>query len=94
MQSVTSLEDLAAVMIVAGIVAVFFHYFKQPVVLDYIISRGDHRSPHTAVPSGERRRVDRNIGVTSSMPFIFIRPSPARLGEIEMLLTGIGGLGM
>ena len=46
MQSVTFLQDLAVVMIVAGVVAVFFHYFKQPVVLGYIIA-GVIIGPHT-----------------------------------------------
>src|SRR5512137_1313483 len=38
MHSVTFLQDLAVVMIVAGLVTVVFHRFKQPVVLGYILA--------------------------------------------------------
>ena len=38
MHGVAFLQDLAVVMIVAGIVTILFHRFKQPVVLGYIIA--------------------------------------------------------
>jgi CPA2 family monovalent cation:H+ antiporter-2 len=38
MHTVTFLQDLAVVMIVAGLVTIVFHRFKQPVVLGYIIA--------------------------------------------------------
>jgi len=38
MHSVTFLQDLAVVMIVAGLVTLICHRFKQPVVLGYIIA--------------------------------------------------------
>ena len=38
MHGLAFLQDLAAVMIVAGLVTVIFHRFKQPVVLGYIIA--------------------------------------------------------
>src|SRR5687768_15628755 len=40
------LQDLAVVMIVAGLVTILFHQFKQPVVLGYIIA-GVIIGPHT-----------------------------------------------
>ena len=40
------LQDLAVVMIVAGLVTILFHRFKQPVVLGYIIA-GVIVGPHT-----------------------------------------------
>jgi CPA2 family monovalent cation:H+ antiporter-2 len=46
MHTVTFLQDLAVVMIVAGLVTVIFHRFKQPVVLGYIIA-GVIIGPHT-----------------------------------------------
>lgn len=46
MHSVTFLQDLAVVMIVAGLVTVIFHRFKQPVVLGYILA-GLIIGPHT-----------------------------------------------
>lgn len=38
MHTVTFLQDLAVVMIVAGLVTIVFHRLKQPVVLGYIIA--------------------------------------------------------
>jgi len=46
MHPVTFLQDLAVVMLVAGLVTVIFHRFKQPVVLGYIIA-GVIIGPHT-----------------------------------------------
>src|SRR2546430_2309817 len=46
MHSITFLQDLAIVMIVAGLVTVVFHRFKQPVVLGYILA-GVIIGPHT-----------------------------------------------
>src|SRR5262245_43341253 len=46
MHSMTFLRDLAVVMIVAGVVTVLFHRFKQPVVLGYILA-GIIIGPHT-----------------------------------------------
>src|SRR5687767_7755936 len=44
--ALTFLQDLAVVMIVAGLVTVIFHRLKQPVVLGYIIA-GVIIGPHT-----------------------------------------------
>src|SRR5689334_18301121 len=38
MHSIIFLQDLAVVMIVAGVVTLIFHRFKQPVVLGYILA--------------------------------------------------------
>jgi CPA2 family monovalent cation:H+ antiporter-2 len=46
MHGITLLQDLAVVMIVAGLVTVLFHRLKQPVVLGYIIA-GVIIGPHT-----------------------------------------------
>lgn len=46
MHSVAFLQDLAVVMIVAGVVTLIFHRLKQPVVLGYIIA-GVIIGPHT-----------------------------------------------
>ncbi len=46
MDELAFLEDLAVVMIVAGLVTVIFHRFKQPVVLGYILA-GLIIGPHT-----------------------------------------------
>src|SRR6267378_3731909 len=46
MHTVTFLQDLAVVMIVAGLVTIIFHRLKQPVVLGYVIA-GVIIGPHT-----------------------------------------------
>jgi monovalent cation:H+ antiporter-2, CPA2 family len=52
MHSVAFLQDLAVVMIVAGLVTVIFHRFKQPVVLGYILAGviiGPHTPPYSLI---------------------------------------------
>lgn len=52
MHAETLLQDLAVVMIVAGLVTVVCHRFKQPVVLGYIIAGvivGPHTPPHPLI---------------------------------------------
>src|SRR5881628_4088523 len=46
MHTVMFLQDLATVLVVAGLVTVIFHRFKQPVVLGYVIA-GVIIGPHT-----------------------------------------------
>ena len=46
MHEVTFLQDLAIVMVVAGLVTVLFHRLKQPVVLGYVVA-GVIIGPHT-----------------------------------------------
>jgi CPA2 family monovalent cation:H+ antiporter-2 len=46
MHGVALLQDLAVVMIVAGVVTIIFHRLKQPVVLGYIVA-GVIIGPHT-----------------------------------------------
>ena len=49
MDEISFLQDLAVVMIVAGLVTIVFHRFKQPVVLGYILA-GLIIGPHTPGP--------------------------------------------
>ena len=52
MHAVNFLQDLAVVMIVAGLVTIIFHRFKQPVVLGYIIAGviiGPHTPPYALI---------------------------------------------
>src|SRR5215212_9714786 len=46
MPDVAFLQDLAIIMIVAGVVTIIFHRLKQPVVLGYILA-GLLIGPHT-----------------------------------------------
>ncbi|MBC9248696.1 potassium transporter [Pseudomonas alcaligenes] len=46
MHAISFIQDLAVIMLVAGVVTVLFHRFKQPVVLGYILA-GFIIGPHT-----------------------------------------------
>lgn len=61
MHAITFLQDLAIVMIVAGLVTVLFHRFKQPVVLGHIIAGviiGPHTPPFLLVHDGSQADLD------------------------------------
>lgn len=66
MHGITFLQDLAVVMIVAGLVTVLFHRFKQPVVLGYIIAGviiGPHTPPFPFIHDEETIRTLSELGV-------------------------------
>src|SRR6185503_15800221 len=63
---VTFLQDLAVVMIVAGLVTVLFHRFKQPVVLGYILAGfiiGPHTPPYPLIKDEETIKTLSELGV-------------------------------
>ncbi|MCK7577756.1 MAG: hypothetical protein MZV65_19475 [Chromatiales bacterium] len=49
MHGATFIQDLAAIMLVAGIITILFHRLRQPVVLGYILAGRHHRPAHPAV---------------------------------------------
>src|SRR5262245_29889510 len=52
MHGIALLQDLAIVLLVAGVVTVVFHRFRQPVVLGYILAGmiiGPHTPPYQLV---------------------------------------------
>jgi monovalent cation:H+ antiporter-2, CPA2 family len=60
------LQDLAVVMVVAGIVTVIFHRFKQPVVLGYILAGiivGPHTPPYALIHDEEAIKTLSELGV-------------------------------
>lgn len=66
MHGVTFLQDMAAVMIVAGLVTVLFHRFKQPVVLGYILAGfiiGPHTPPFPLVKDEETIKLLSELGL-------------------------------
>lgn len=66
MHTITFLQDLAVVMIVAGLVTVVFHRFKQPVVLGYMLAGyiiGPHTPPFSLITSTESINTLAEIGV-------------------------------
>ncbi|PZP21854.1 cation:proton antiporter [Pseudomonas kuykendallii] len=46
MHAISFIQDLAVIMLIAGVVTILFHRFKQPVVLGYIVA-GFLIGPHT-----------------------------------------------
>ena len=66
MHTLEFLQDLAVVMIVAGLVTILFHRFKQPVVLGYILAGfiiGPHTPPFALITSQESINTLADIGV-------------------------------
>lgn len=69
MHAIAFLQDLAVVMIVAGLVTVIFHRLKQPVVLGYILAGviiGPHTPPFPLINSEE------TITTLSQLGLIFL----------------------
>src|SRR3954463_2852552 len=69
MHAITFLEDLAVVMIVAGLVTIIFHKFKQSVVLGYILA-GVIIGPHT--PPFALIRDEHTIRILSELGVVFL----------------------
>lgn len=66
MHIATFLQDLAVIMIVAGLVTVIFHRFKQPVVLGYILSGvilGRHTPPVSLIHDENTVKTLAELGV-------------------------------
>ena len=66
MHSVVFLQDLAVVMIIAGLVTVIFHRFKQPVVLGYILAGviiGPYTPPAVLISDKETINTLAELGV-------------------------------
>src|SRR5262245_47017467 len=66
MGGIEFLQDLAVVMIVAGLVTVVFHRFKQPVVLGYILAGfiiGPHTPPWPLIKDEQAIRTLSELGV-------------------------------
>jgi CPA2 family monovalent cation:H+ antiporter-2 len=69
MHGVDFIQDLAAIMVIAGIVTVLFHRLKQPVVLGYIIA-GVIIGPHT--PPFALVNDERTIHVLAELGVVFL----------------------
>jgi len=66
MHGIAFLQDLAVVMIVAGLVTVVCHHFKQPVVLGYILAGviiGPHTPPFPFIKNQETIQTLAELGV-------------------------------
>src|ERR1700716_2876390 len=66
MHEIAFLQDLAVVMIVAGLVTIVFHRFRQPVVLGYILAGviiGPHTPPYALITNQETIKTLADLGV-------------------------------
>lgn len=85
MHAVSFLQDLAVVMIVAGLVTVIFHRFKQPVVLGYILAGfiiGPHTPPASFVHDEATIETLASVGVVLLMFSLGLEFSLRRLRQV------------
>ena len=98
MPDVGILQDLAIVMIVAGVVTIIFHRLKQPVVLGYVLAGlivGPHTLPITPVHDEARIRTISDLGLVFLMFGLGLHFSLRRLAQVGMsaLVAGIIEIG-
>src|SRR2546427_88754 len=85
MHGIAFLQDLAVVMIVAGLVTVVFHRFKQPVVLGYIIAGviiGPHTPPFPLIQSQETVTTLSELGIILLMFSLGLEFSLRKLRQV------------
>lgn len=85
MHSIAFLQDLAVVMIVAGLVTIVFHRFKQPVVLGYILAGviiGPFTPPFPLIHDRETIATLAELGVIFLMFSLGLEFSLRRLREV------------
>lgn len=85
MHDTTFLPDLAVVMIVAGLVTILFHKFKQPVVLGYIIAGviiGPHTPPYPLIHDEETINTLAELGVILLMFSLGLEFSLRKLSQV------------
>src|SRR5204862_4976064 len=85
MHGIEFLQDLAVVMIVAGLVTVVFHRFKQPVVLGYILAGviiGPHTPPFPFIKNQETIQTLAELGVILLMFSLGLEFSLRKLKQV------------
>jgi CPA2 family monovalent cation:H+ antiporter-2 len=85
MDELVFLHDLAVVMIVAGLVTVVFHRFKQPVVLGYILAGliiGPHTPPFPLIRDEHTIKTLANLGVILLMFCLGLEFSLRKLKQV------------
>src|SRR5262245_53032701 len=83
--ALTFLQDLAVVMIVAGLVTVIFHRLKQPVVLGYIVAGaviGPHTPPFPLIHDEEIIKTLSELGVMLLMFSLGLEFSLRKLKQV------------
>lgn len=87
MHAIDFIQDLAIIMLLAGVVTVLFHRFKQPVVLGYILVGvivGPHTPPFSLVSDEETIRVLAELGVVFLLFSLGLEFSLRKLARVGM----------
>lgn len=85
MREVTFLQDLAIVMVVAGLVTVLFHRLKQPVVLGYVVAGviiGPHTPPFPLISDQHTIQTLSELGIIFLMFSLGLEFSLRKLREV------------
>jgi len=85
MHTTTFLQDLAMVMMVAGLVTILFHRFKQPVVLGYIIAGvivGPYTPPYPLIHNQDTINTLSELGVILLMFSLGLEFSLKKLKQV------------
>lgn len=104
MHGITFLQDLAVVMIVAGLVTIIFHRLKQPVVLGYILAGviiGPHTPPYALIRDADTINTLSEMGIILLMFSLGLEFSLGKLRRVGataviaaaleiLLMLGIG----
>src|SRR5678815_3942384 len=95
MHGVALLQDLAVVMIVAGVVTIIFHRLRQPVVLGYIIAGviiGPHTPPFPLINDQETIKTMAGLGVILlmfSLGLEFSLEKVRKVGATALIAAGL-----
>ena len=85
MHGISFLQDLAVVMIVAGLVTILFHRLKQLVVLGYIFAGviiGPHTPPHPLIKNEDAIKTLSDLGVILLMFSLGLEFSLRKLRQV------------
>ncbi len=85
MHATDFIQDLAVIMLIAGIVTVLFHYLKQPVVLGYIVAGviiGPHTPPFKLIHDPHTIQILSELGVVFLMFSLGLEFSLRKLSKV------------
>ena len=95
MHGIGFLQDLAVIMVVAGLTTIIFHRLRQPVVLGYILAGvliGPHTPPFALITNEETIKSIADLGVVLLMFSLGLEFSLRRLREVgvaALVATGV-----
>jgi CPA2 family monovalent cation:H+ antiporter-2 len=87
MHSINFIQDLAVIMLIAGLVTILFHRLKQPVVLGYILAGviiGPHTPPFALIRDEHTIRILSELGVVFLLFALGLEFSLRKLARVGM----------